>query len=292
MISNNGRGPAESNAPALVEQNEIPLSRWRKFRMIVKVVELRLRFVVLMAGTALVFAYWDELWNRYDKWMRPTALERAATSGIEYYCPMHPQVVQDEHGNCPICGMTLASRKKGEKADVAGGCHGAGRAEPVPRGAGRHQDGSGRYSPLVETVKTVGYVAFDERRMANIVSKVPGKSRVEKLHVNFNGQDVEVGQTLAELYSPELNQAIQELINASERAGAGGRAAVGGGAVAGGRSGSDGACLGREAQAMGDHSGSDRRDPQEDRQDATSRSRSFRRCAGTCSRRTWSRARR
>ncbi len=64
-------------------------------------------------------------------------------------------------------------------------------------------------------MKTVGYVAFDERRMANIVSKVLGKSRVEKLYVNFTGQDVEVGQTLAELYSPELNQAIQELLSAS-----------------------------------------------------------------------------
>jgi len=56
--------------------------------------------------------------------------------------------------------------------------------------------------------------------MANIVSKVPGKSRVEKLYVSFTGQDVEVGQTLADLYSPELNQAIQELLNTSVRANA------------------------------------------------------------------------
>ena len=54
--------------------------------------------------------------------------------------------------------------------------------------------------------------------MANIVSKVPGKSRVEKLYVNFTGQDVEAGQPLAELYSPELNQAIQELLTAARRA--------------------------------------------------------------------------
>ena len=54
--------------------------------------------------------------------------------------------------------------------------------------------------------------------MASIVSKVPGKSRVEKLYVNFTGQDVEAGQPLAELYSPELYQAIQELLNASARA--------------------------------------------------------------------------
>ena len=75
-----------------------------------------------------------------------------------------------------------------------------------------------------QVVTTVGYVAFDERRMASIVSKVPGKSRVEKLYINVTGQNVEAGQPLAELYSPELSQAIQELLNASRRAAAGDRA--------------------------------------------------------------------
>ena len=74
------------------------------------------------------------------------------------------------------------------------------------------------YASLNQVVTTVGYVAFDERRMASIVSKVPGKSRVEKLYINVTGQNVEAGQPLAELYSPELSQAIQELLNASRRA--------------------------------------------------------------------------
>ena len=50
------------------------------------------------------------------------------------------------------------------------------------------------------------------------MAKVPGKTRVEKLWVNYTGQNVEVGQTLAELYSPELSQAIQELLSAARRA--------------------------------------------------------------------------
>ena len=49
------------------------------------------------------------------------------------------------------------------------------------------------YSPLKETIKTVGYVAIDERRMANIVSKVPGKSRVETLYANVTGMEVMAG---------------------------------------------------------------------------------------------------
>jgi Cu(I)/Ag(I) efflux system membrane fusion protein len=218
MLSNGSADRALPAAPGSVQAEEALLTRWQKFRLVVKVVELRLRFIALMAATGLMFAYWDTLWNRYDKWMRPTALHHAAVSGIEHYCPMHPQVVQAEPGTCPICGMPLAKRKKGEKATLPAGV--TARVELVPfrvKQAGIRTSEVG-YAPLTQTLTTVGYVAFDERRMANIVSKVPGKSRVEKLYVNFNGQDVEVGQTLAELYSPELSQAIHELLNASQRA--------------------------------------------------------------------------
>lgn len=29
---------------------------------------------------------------------------------VQYVCPMHPQIVRDQPGNCPICGMTLEPR--------------------------------------------------------------------------------------------------------------------------------------------------------------------------------------
>jgi Cu(I)/Ag(I) efflux system membrane fusion protein len=194
------------------------MTRWQKFRILVRVVELRLRFVALLAMTGLVFAYWDTLWNRYDKWMRPTAEARATASGIEYFCPMHPQVVQAEPGSCPICGMTLAKRKKGDKASLPEGV--LSRVE-LPafrvRQAGI-QTAEVRFAPLLETLTTVGNVGFDERRLATIPSKATGKSRVEKLYVNFQGREVQAGEPLAELYSPELNQAIHELLTAARRA--------------------------------------------------------------------------
>lgn len=194
------------------------MTRRRKIRLIVKVVELRLRFIALMAATALVFAYWDELWNRYDKWMRPASDHHLSASGIEFYCPMHPQVVQERMGTCPICGMPLAKRKKGEKETLPAGVTARVRLAPFRVAQAGVTTAEVSYAPLTQTLTTVGYVAFDERLMANIVSKVPGKSRVEKLHVNFTGQDVKAGEPLAELYSPELSQAIQELLNAARRA--------------------------------------------------------------------------
>jgi Cu(I)/Ag(I) efflux system membrane fusion protein len=207
--------PAASVPPS---RDEAPMTRWQKFRLVVKVVELRLRFIALMAITGLVFAYWDTLWNRYEKWMRPAAETYAAVSGIEYYCPMHPQVVQDDPGSCPICGMPLARRKAGEKSALPEGV-----LSRVQLASSRiHQAGIRTaeigFAPLMETLTTIGNVGFDERRLATIPSKVTGKSRVEKLFVNFTGQEVRAGEPLAELYSPELQQAIEELLTAAHRA--------------------------------------------------------------------------
>src|SRR5207248_6945192 len=121
MSSHESSGHPDPIRPERAAPAELPRTRWQKFRLVVKVVELRLRFIALMAITGLVFAYWDTLWNRYDKWMRPQPTKSAVAATTEYYCPMHPNVVRDEPGSCPICGMPLTKRKKGEKETLPEG---------------------------------------------------------------------------------------------------------------------------------------------------------------------------
>ena len=202
---------------------EETLTRWQKFRLVVKVVELRLRFVALMAATGAVFAYWDTLWNHYEKWTRPPGVGRVAVSDTEYYCPMHPTVVQEQPGSCPICGMPLSKRKKGEKETLPPGVASRLSLSPDRVAQAGVETVSVEYRPLAEVVTTVGSVAFDERRLARLASKVKGMSRVEELFVNFNGTEVKEGEPLAEIWSPELNQAIKELLiakqSSNERAG-------------------------------------------------------------------------
>ncbi len=219
MSSNGHPGAPSGGALQGSLSSDSTMTRWQKIRLVVKVVELRLRFIALMAMTALTFAYWDTIWNRIDKWQRPVEVKAAAAhSHVEYYCPMHPSVVRDEPGSCPICGMPLSKRAKGEKETLPAGVLARVQLAPFRIEQGRIETTEVAYSPLSETLTTVGTVEFDERRQAHIASKIRGMARVEKLYVNFTGVNVAAGQTLAELYSPELYQAIQELLLARQSA--------------------------------------------------------------------------
>jgi Cu(I)/Ag(I) efflux system membrane fusion protein len=218
MSSNSPSGPSDPAAPEPVHADEAPLTRWQKFRMVVKIVELRLRFIALMAATGLVFGYWDTIWNYYEKWTRPPGEHHAAASDIEFYCPMHPAVVQAEPGLCPICGMPLSKRKKGESETLPTGVTARVQLAPFRISQAGIQTTEVGYAPLSETITTVGSVTFDERRLARISSKTKGMSRVEDLHVNFTGTPVKAGEPLAELYSPELYQAVRELLLAQRSA--------------------------------------------------------------------------
>lgn len=223
MLPNGHSGPSDRVIAELTATAEPSLSRWQRFRLVVKVVELRLRFIALMAITALTFAYWDTLWNRYDKWMRPPVATSAVESQVEFFCPMHPNVIRDEHGNCPICGMPLSKRKKGEKETLPEGVLARVQLAPYRIRQAGIETSEVAYSPLAETLTTVGTVEYDERRQAQIASRIRGMARVETLYVNFKGVAVAKGQTLAELYSPELYQAIQELLLARRSAQGGAR---------------------------------------------------------------------
>jgi Cu(I)/Ag(I) efflux system membrane fusion protein len=209
----NGVDPATAPEVAPPE-----LTRWQKFRLVVKVVELRLRFIALMAATGLVFAYWDTLWNYYEKYTRPQAEHVAASSEFEFFCPMHPSVVQEQPGNCPICGMPLSKRKKGEKTSLPEGVVSRVQLAPFRVAQAGIRTTEASHVPLSESLTTVGSVSFDERRLARISSKLKGMSRVEKLSVNFTGTPVKAGGILAEVYNPELYQAVRELLLAQERA--------------------------------------------------------------------------
>jgi len=133
-----------------------------------------------------------------------------------YTCPMHPAIVQDHPGSCPICGMTLVPKLEA-KATPAGG---AG-AHPVPGltafdlSPERIQligmrTGTVRRQAVGGTLRTVGTIGASERGLAQINTRFAGW--IQKLFVSTTGERVRRGQVLATVYSPDVLRAEQELL--------------------------------------------------------------------------------
>lgn len=131
-------------------------------------------------------------------------------AGTVWTCSMHPQIRASEPGKCPICGMDLVQIGKddqGEHGDMVVLSDNAIRLANVQTTI------VGRTGSAAREVRLNGKVAVDERQVHSQTSHVTG--RVEQLGVNFTGEYVRRGQTLAVLYSPELVTAQQELLEAA-----------------------------------------------------------------------------
>ena len=171
--------------------------------------------------------------------------------GQLYTCGMHPDIVETEPGDCPICGMKLNPIKGGSKSSAKSSGEKKiiyWRAPMNPNEVydkpGKSQmgmdlvpvyedeegasgvvtvDGSTQQSmnvkmefvksrELSSVVYTNGTLETDERKEFALTTKINGW--VEKLYVNYVGQKVSKGQKLVEIYSPELVAAQQEVITA------------------------------------------------------------------------------
>ena len=177
----------------------------------------------------------------------------AGTSGHVHElwtCPMHAEVLEEEPGSCPICGMDLVEVKE----DVANGKReilfyrnpmDPTVTSPVPRKDNMGMDYVPVYAeearsvatdgavvtinPAVQQnmnvitervtrrdishrIRTVGYLDYDQEKMVSVTTKYPGF--IEKTYVNYIGQPVRKGDPLFEIYAPELVQTEQELLSA------------------------------------------------------------------------------
>jgi membrane fusion protein, copper/silver efflux system len=129
---------------------------------------------------------------------------------IIWTCAMHPQIRMHEPGKCPICGMDLVPLNEiDEKFDSAA----VYLTEDAAQLANVQTSVVSRHKPLKE-IRLYGKVQEDERLLQSQVAHISG--RIEKLLVNFTGEVVQKGQTLAVIYSPEIITAQQELIEAAK----------------------------------------------------------------------------
>lgn len=124
-------------------------------------------------------------------------------------CSMHPQIRQNEPGKCPICGMNLITVETGNEhmdpmaVTMSATAMQLANVETAVVGTGR----------FVKSIRLNGKIQADERLNYSQVAHIPG--RIEQLSVNYTGEQVQKGQKIAVIYSPNLVTAQEELLEAN-----------------------------------------------------------------------------
>ena len=90
-----------------------------------RILFVRLRFLLVLAGAFAVVANWEFLQAQWEKLTRPvrktSSRAQGPLVGAEYWCPMCPGVLSDEPGKCPVCNMPLQLRQHGDMAPSSDG---------------------------------------------------------------------------------------------------------------------------------------------------------------------------
>ena len=143
---------------------------------------------------------------------QPATETGAVAHGALYHCPMHPQIVSDKPGQCPICQMTLVRNVDQQK--TAEGAPVQGLAAVALSDRQRQLLGARTVrvtlTPFLKTLRAVGLVTVDERRMQHVHTKIQGW--IEHLHAGAVGDTVRRGDPLLTIYSPELLATQREFL--------------------------------------------------------------------------------
>ena len=127
---------------------------------------------------------------------------QAAEEETLYTCSMHPFIIKEAPGKCPICFMDLVPAHGREGRREEEGESTVITIDPVTQQNMGVRTAAVTRRDLHRTVRTVGLVAYPESAQYTVNTKIDGW--IEVLHVNQTGESVRAGQPLLEVYSPEL----------------------------------------------------------------------------------------
>lgn len=149
-----------------------------------------------------------------------TATAQKAAQGKQLYtCSMHPFIIKDKPGTCPICGMELIKKIDSTAADAAAQSpeqkQQAAMLGHVSMSANQRimanvATVAAKRGTLNKEINAVGIVQYDQSRQAKVTAWIAG--RIDKLHVNTVGSYVSKEKPVAEVYSPDLLATQQEYL--------------------------------------------------------------------------------
>jgi Cu(I)/Ag(I) efflux system membrane fusion protein/cobalt-zinc-cadmium efflux system membrane fusion protein len=143
-----------------------------------------------------------------EKELKAGMIDPKTGKKIKYWvAPMDPNYVRNEPGKSPM-GMDLVPvyEEEGEGKEPASTI----RIDPVTMQNMGVRLGRVKRKPLTKYIRTVGNITYDETKIFSVNTKFSGW--IEKLYVNFVGEDVKKGQPLFEIYSPQLLSAQEEYL--------------------------------------------------------------------------------
>ncbi len=172
---------------------------------------VRLRFILVFVVVGVLVGNWERITNWVDRLTRPDKATEYGAGEFEWFCPMHPSVVRNNpNDKCPICGMPLSKRKKGEKAELPPGVLSRVQLTPMRIQQAGVATEEVQYRTLAREIRTVGMIEWDERKLAHISARIAG--RADELFINFTGVRVKKGAPVYKLYSPELVTTQEEYL--------------------------------------------------------------------------------
>ncbi len=174
-----------------------------------KIIKYTLYGLIFAAG---IFIGWL-LFNGHARHDQST--EHNHSESQIWTCSMHPQIRQDKPGKCPICAMDLIPLKTQGSSNAIIDSDAIQLSEEAVALADIQTTIVSRSNPVKE-IRLYGTVKPNERLLHSQVSHVSG--RIENLAVNSTGETVRTGQVIATIYSPDLLNAQQELLEAKKLA--------------------------------------------------------------------------
>lgn len=137
------------------------MSLWRSLVLAARIVQVRLRFLLVLLVAFGVVGQWQVLRNYWDKFTRPGRgmdPSHAVSLDTEYFCPMCPGVLTDWPSKCSVCNMALVPRKKGEVVPLPSGVVARMQLSPYRIQLAGIRTSPIEYRPLARDIVTAGFI--------------------------------------------------------------------------------------------------------------------------------------